>query len=471
MAKNQKVFKYISRLITVIVGLSSFTALADFRTFTTKIADTSTRIPGSSETFREFEAISSSLTATHDWNFAISGRQVVFSGRGSTNGGVYLGSGGPLTIIADTRTRVPGSDVFFRTGGFPSIDGGQVAFLSFPEGIYLWSAGSISLIANRSTLAPGGSGPFTEFGPFRPRIERGAIAFAASHRDSHLGALGLGGIYLFDGTNLVRIADLRSTVPGIGGEFKIVNFPFIDGGIAAFTADVTPDETRIDIDGIYTGSGGPLSVVIDRRVTRIPDRGTTFEHLGLEGFDGGQYLIGGNDSSGYRASYISDGTTLTKVIDNTTSLPGGLGVFVNWRAALDTEQVVIAGELRSGQQAVYIFRSGELERVTGLEEVDGKRVAHIGINYESLSGNSIAMKIEFVDGSIGIYRADLSADSGGSSRFPICRRDGCPIDEFRAFACIPFNICVAFAVFASGILVFLGIYLVWRWREASARKI
>lgn len=82
MAEMQRVLVAKSRLIIVLIGLLSSTAWADLRAVTTKIADTTTSIPGSSETFQDF------FSRSLDYGPAISGHQVVFSN--SNPGQIYF---------------------------------------------------------------------------------------------------------------------------------------------------------------------------------------------------------------------------------------------------------------------------------------------------------------------------------------------------------------------------------------------
>jgi hypothetical protein len=118
----------------------------------TRIADTTTAIPGGTDNFTFFEGRPS-----------VSGTTVVFGGSGSGGqNGVYVGTaGGPLTRVADTTTSIPGGTGTFTTVGSPAISGTTLAFSGSrsdgQSGIYAGTAGSLGVVANTGTSIPGGT--------------------------------------------------------------------------------------------------------------------------------------------------------------------------------------------------------------------------------------------------------------------------------------------------------------------------
>lgn len=95
-------------------------ALAEGITFT-KVADTSTPIPGGSGNFGAFIGVPS-----------ISGGNVAFDGSVGSDGfmpGIYSNIGGSLNVVADEATPIPGGSGNFGNFGDLSISGGNVAFL------------------------------------------------------------------------------------------------------------------------------------------------------------------------------------------------------------------------------------------------------------------------------------------------------------------------------------------------------
>jgi hypothetical protein len=83
-----------------------------------EIADSSTPVPGASDTFGGFFAPSVSA-----------GTAALTGLKNNTAFGIYTGSGGSLTRIADLNTAIPGGSGNFSSLDFsPSISGGTVAF-------------------------------------------------------------------------------------------------------------------------------------------------------------------------------------------------------------------------------------------------------------------------------------------------------------------------------------------------------
>jgi hypothetical protein len=135
------------------------------------VVDRSTPVPGGSGSF------------TRAFVGSVEGEDVVFEGGSSPGGGsgVYLASGGSVTRIADTRMSVPGSARRFTVFGLrPSVSGGIVAFSAYGQGdsavgIYVGSGGAISTIADSRVRVPDGQDFFGSL--FEPGIEDGVVVF------------------------------------------------------------------------------------------------------------------------------------------------------------------------------------------------------------------------------------------------------------------------------------------------------
>ncbi len=125
----------------------------------TRIADTSTPIPGGAGDFTSFGQSPS-----------IDGDDVAFQGSGDssfTQQGIYSTVGG-LNAVANLSTAIPSSTGFFTSFGSVTIDGGDVAFngagpSSAQFGIYS-TVGGLNVVADFDTLIPVGTGKFTYFG-------------------------------------------------------------------------------------------------------------------------------------------------------------------------------------------------------------------------------------------------------------------------------------------------------------------
>ncbi len=104
-------------IAALALGVGPARATAGF--LFTKIADTSTPIPGGTGDFTGFAVAP-----------ALSGSTAAFFGLGSgIQEGLYTGTGGTLTTIADTNTTIPGgTGSKYSSFASPSISGGTVAF-------------------------------------------------------------------------------------------------------------------------------------------------------------------------------------------------------------------------------------------------------------------------------------------------------------------------------------------------------
>ncbi len=216
----------------------------------TKIADTSTPIPGGTGTFTAFGQRPS-----------IDGGDVAFQGSGDpsfTQQGIYSTVGGPLGVVADRNTAIPGGTGNFLFVGGQSIDGGDVAFQGSGAGrigIYSTVGGPLGVVADNNTATPGGTGNFASFS--FASIDGGDVAFLAVSDPN----FSLRGIYSTVG-GLNAVADFGTAIPGGTGNFTFFgNNPSISGGDVAFRG------SGVGQSGIYRTVGGPLGVVADQNAS------------------------------------------------------------------------------------------------------------------------------------------------------------------------------------------------------------
>src|SRR5690242_11752891 len=88
--------KGLNKLAAVCLAFLAIQAHAQL--VVTRIADTATPVPGYTAAFEEFQVPS------------VDGGVIAFHGRRAaqpTTAGIYLGSGGPLTVIADRTMPIP----------------------------------------------------------------------------------------------------------------------------------------------------------------------------------------------------------------------------------------------------------------------------------------------------------------------------------------------------------------------------
>ena len=192
------------------------------------------------------------FTDLSPWTSINASGTVAFNANTQTTGGIFTGSGGPITTIA-SGLKMPVSfigDPFFAFDPGPSINNaGVVAFQASRlfvghgfYGLFTGNGGTIDMlyiILNRN--------PTPVFG--RPAInERGTLAFFQVVFPPVHGAIQTG-----DGGPTTTIADTLSGFSSLDLHPSINN-----AGIVAFGAILTTG-----VGGIFLGSGGPVITVAD----------------------------------------------------------------------------------------------------------------------------------------------------------------------------------------------------------------
>jgi hypothetical protein len=204
---------------------------------------------------------------------AISGSKVAFQSAYPGGNGVFVGSGGPLTVIAKNGDAAPSGGTFDVFANSVSISGDVVAFHARTStgdtGIFAGSGpGPTTKIVMEGEPAP--LGTFTTF--FAPAISGNQVAFHGRYRDD----IGSGGDGIFRGSggDLTPIAKSGDNVPGEPSWTIFWSFkdPAISGNTVAFIGDYN------DGSGVFVGSGGALTAIA---LTGKPTPWGTFT-----GFDG-----------------------------------------------------------------------------------------------------------------------------------------------------------------------------------------
>ncbi|MFM9994272.1 MAG: hypothetical protein ACKVU4_00565 [Phycisphaerales bacterium] len=376
-----------------------------------------------------------------------------------------------FTRIADTSTIVPGSSVPFSVFELPSIDGGIVAFPGYagttsgPAGVYTGSGGALTTIADRSTAVPGGVGNFTGFGlgtSTWPSMHAGAVAFHGSEQ----GSLVPTGLYLREGGQLLNVADFQTPVPGgSGGNFFPFGRPSLENGRVVFQAAEFPAGGQ---NGIYSWQSGALSIIADKS-TLIPGGAGTFTNFFDCSLDQGRLAFSAEGASNQHGLYLADtGGALTRLYDSNTVVPGGNGggftflsrvslsgesvafwalgggqegfytdvggsldfivhsgtlapgtpgaVFTGFGdIALDNGVVAFQASLSNGLIGVFSTHTGSVQRIIGSgDPLDGRTVEFAFFGGQGLDGDSIATYVYFTDGSRGIYMATIPAPGGAA---------------------------------------------------------
>jgi hypothetical protein len=192
------------------------------------VADQTTVMPGSEPTtFRNF------------FDPDISGRNVAFFGGVGPLIGVYARIEGTLVKVADSNDTQPGGVKPFRTFFNPVISGRQVAFFGLADnaGIFVGDGGPLTVIAQAGDPAPGG-GTFSGFGP-NVSTDGEEVAFSAS-------GSGFIGLFVSDPSGICRVIDTNDTLEGEDIIQVFMGRDSYSEGMLGFQA-VFPDERR----GIY----------------------------------------------------------------------------------------------------------------------------------------------------------------------------------------------------------------------------
>ena len=129
------------------------------------------------------------------------------------------------------------------------------------------------------------------------------------------------GVFKYDGTRFIVVADSGTAVPGGAG-----NFAFDPSSLGALAIDAGEvffagrSSGASDPIGIYRGNGGPVTVVADTN-TFVPMGAGTFTGFWSPSAAGGAIGFDGRSAAG-EGIYLDTGGGLTRVADTTTIAPG-----------------------------------------------------------------------------------------------------------------------------------------------------
>ncbi len=376
----------------------------------TKIADTSTNVPGHNAPFTGFAYA------------AADAGLVAFTGFSQPVGeGLYLKTGAGLVTVVDTLTEAPTLPPGNLFTGFspPSLDGGLVAFFAIVPGItadyesiFVGNGGPLTLVVDVGDPVPGHPGYIFNF-LFFPSLSRGNVGF---------GGVGVGpgddlkGVFSTVG-GLHAVADTTTPIPGGTGLFVDICFnPSLSGNHLAYCGgDGTSGPDGIYTDGLnYTPLVAPF-VVADKSTPIPGGTGTFTAFYETPIVRGGEIAFRAGGTGGQIGVYSNLGG-LHVVADTATSIPGGSGTFTGFRESFPfvgpslngARAVSFNGEGTAGQRGVYAQRGSLLVKVLAAgDSLDGKVVSFVEQSRESFDGNQLAMVVGFTDGSAGVYVASL----------------------------------------------------------------
>ena len=435
--------KPLSQVVAIALSLGWLTAGgAEAASFTfSKIADTSTAIPGSNNlTFSDFSGAP-----------VIDDSIVAFVGGGGSNqlglGGIYTSSGGILKTVVDTRTLMPDNDVNFNSLGLGlAIDQGNIVFGGSGNkpnplggtdayGIYTVIGGVLERVIDQSTILPGDTSNFTTFGGDLS-IKGNNVAFYGGSSSENVA------LFTNAGGTLQRVVDSSTPLPEVTS-----NLDSLSNADVVFASSTSVDNTIYNWrSGIYTYSGGVIKKIVDPATIMLGGR-TDLQFgnpVRVDGNDLAFSVISSSNQPSTAIYTIVDGK-VSLVADTNTPVPGGIGNFESVAGfiagfnigtlSLDQGNVAflgrdvvgfteIPGPICPPRQScpgpirvpvtrigIYTTLGGSLTKVIAEgEQLDGKIIApsYLGTSNQMLSGNSLVFSVRFTDGSSGIYQADFA---------------------------------------------------------------
>ncbi|MCC6661502.1 MAG: hypothetical protein IT437_11520 [Phycisphaerales bacterium] len=381
------------RITLMVVGLAPAVAVAQPFPII-RIADTSTAIPGTSSHFALFNGPS------------INNGIVGFSGTSSlllnpgAPAGVYRGSGGPLSIIADTLTPIPGGIGNFRNFAVlerwaPSLSGCDTALVgdgAVTRGLYVRTGAKLQRIVDSNMLPSNGGGTtYSAIGP--PSLRDGQVVFLGY-------TVTQASIYSWRGGTLSVVADRSTPIPGRPGTFTDFGACNLNDGVIAFAAHGPGGYSGI----FSTVSAGPITQLYDTSTVVPGGSGGTFVSLGEVSMDLGHVSFYGTGAD-QNGIYTDLPGFLTFAAHLGTPIPGRPGLHFTTFGRSDLSGDIVAFNADDG---VYFWHDGLLLNVLNPGDLlDGRVVLGVAMGEQGFEGSTLALRVEFTNGSSGIYMATI----------------------------------------------------------------
>jgi len=287
-----------------------------------------------------------------------------------------------FTKVADTATAVPnGTGNFAALGNMVSVDtAGNVGFGengASNKGVYFWDSGSLVRAADLNTAIPAGTGNFTGFATFGNGMAGGRVIFRGS-------GSGQAGLYVYNssGASLTKIADTGTAIPGGTGNFGSFTTGYVDGSNYAFIAS-SSDFTQ---QGIYVSDGTTVTKVADKTST-VPGIGGTYAWSSQVAFDGGNQAFWANVTGGSQPGNIigaASGGTLYTLATLGTTAPGAGTLFTSFTSPpdLDGSSVLFRGAFAGGNGLYAVpLTGGAVTRIADTTFL----VPGLGVNFTSFN--------------------------------------------------------------------------------------
>jgi hypothetical protein len=407
-----EVSECLRRPILPLVGIAALCVLlitlippqnvhADY-TFS-KILDTSTFRPGTSDRFSNFYDV------YHD------GAYVSFVGTAASGAkGVYLWNGSQLVTVADTSSATPNAAGVFTNFRSLSLDDGRLAFSaegSSVDGIYTTLGGSLRRVADSTTIMPGSSVPFRDF-DFGTDVEIAGSRIAFSAFGTNGTTIFNEGVYLEDAGELQVIADRSNAIPGFAENFLFFSEVDLDATDVVYSGGRGTGGGN----GMYTTDGSVSGVHrivynADRALPGLTQPNSVFTPNSMRTDDGAIAFKASGDND-FDAIFIDRAGVIETVATTQTPDPvtnANFGGFYN--LSLDNSEVAFVGGT-TGPTGLYRYADGDIEKIINTADfLDGKDISWVSIFPGALRGGNMAFMANFTDSSVGLYLAEKETTS------------------------------------------------------------
>lgn len=313
----------------------------------------------------------------------------------------FSSSGGTTQFLFDYASVAPGTSEVFTTIAPVGVDGNSLYFSGMSattSGIYYHDGSTLQALYVQGAAAPGG-GNFWSFGSNRPFASGGTVAFVAS-----IGAVS-NSLVLAQGGSGIRLFGVGDTVAGHAA--AITNFSAgsntvgNDGGNVAVTVNSGSGEVIIG----YSSGGGALKLA--NFATAAPGGSGNFTDFGSYSptVDGSVVYFMGTHAGG-SGIYSVDiaGGPVSLIADTSMAAPGAGGNFTSFSyLAADSGRLVFLGHY-SGGYGVFAYDNHTFYRVAGTgDTLDGRTVAGISFNLDSLTGDELLIEASFGAGQVAVF--------------------------------------------------------------------
>lgn len=256
-----------------------------------------------------------------------------------------------LTKIADANTTVPGAPgTTFKDCHNSALHNGQVLFRAVNSanapGLYLFNGSAIVKIADTNTPAPNG-GTFTNI-QFDYGLENGAVAFFAN--DTNGAAL-----FLWTNGVITRLAKRGDAIPGTAtNKFTTFGQPAFDNGVLYFIgADSTNYRGVHRFDGVI--STGLVSSLHTYPTTALPHQFSS--QLAVENGRLAVWSYASNNATQPNAIFTWSNNVKSFLVSSNDAIPGAGANFYTFQSPPDSADGMVVfwgGSLANFQEGIFL---------------------------------------------------------------------------------------------------------------------